>query len=425
MGRGGGGDRRGGSGRRRRLHGDRWRNSFAVGGCRSHPSVGRGPSRGALQWLQPARGTGGHRWLPQGLVVGGTPRWYLLTTPAPGTPSPSTGVGGTPGITPRPLVLDFHGVAEPALLQSETSRFGSLGQQDGFVVVTPSGTGDPVHWNTTDHDPSNPDLEFVSALLDQVEATQCIDTSRVYASGFSDGTVSWHRSWPAPWPEGSPPSVPCRASNSRRPATRAGPSRSSPSTGRPTRSVLQRRSQLPVVDRTVGTGRPGGPALHLHPTTPLERSGHETTVQGWAVKDGCSPNRTDTAVGETRSCAVTGARPGSPSSSPSSSAAATHSPAARSAAREVRRPGRGPTRWMPPPITGRGHITPHSSSFASASPARMQARISSVVHHQFADAFLGVRQMRVAECFAHQQRDAQYEFAFREIFGGALMRGMR
>ncbi len=36
-------------------------------------------------------------------------------------------------------------------------------------------------------DATNPDLEFVTALLDQLEATQCIDTSRVYASGFSDG----------------------------------------------------------------------------------------------------------------------------------------------------------------------------------------------------------------------------------------------
>jgi len=35
---------------------------------------------------------------------------------------------------------------------------------------------------------TNPDLEFVRALLDQIESTTCIDTSRVYASGFSDGS---------------------------------------------------------------------------------------------------------------------------------------------------------------------------------------------------------------------------------------------
>ena len=57
------------------------------------------------------------------------------------------------------------------------------------MVVFPGGTGAPVHWDTTDHSPANPDLAYVSALIDQVESTQCIDTSRVYAGGFSDGAV--------------------------------------------------------------------------------------------------------------------------------------------------------------------------------------------------------------------------------------------
>ncbi len=67
------------------------------------------------------------------------------------------------------------------------SQFGTLAQQDGFVVAFPEGTGDPVRWDMTTLAPANPDLEFVTALLAQLEATQCIDTSRVYASGFSDG----------------------------------------------------------------------------------------------------------------------------------------------------------------------------------------------------------------------------------------------
>ena len=47
-------------------------------------------------------------------------------------------------------------------LQSATSQFGTLGQLDGFIVVTPSGTGNPVHWDTTDPSPTNPDLGFVT-----------------------------------------------------------------------------------------------------------------------------------------------------------------------------------------------------------------------------------------------------------------------
>jgi polyhydroxybutyrate depolymerase len=130
----------------------------------------------------------------QGLFVNGTARWYLLTTPSPGAPSPTAGATAPPGSAPpspapvpRPLVLDFHGLAEGAALHSELSGFGTLGQQDGFVVAFPEGIDDPVRWDTADLGPSNPDLQYVAALLDALESNLCIDTSRVYASGFSDG----------------------------------------------------------------------------------------------------------------------------------------------------------------------------------------------------------------------------------------------
>ena len=70
-------------------------------------------------------------------------------------------------------------------------------------------------------------------------------------------------------------------------------------------------------------------------------------------------------------------------------------------------------------------MTPQRSVAASASAARMQERISSVVQHQLADPLLGVRQVRVAERLRHQQRDAEHELAFGEVLGGALMRRMR
>ena len=110
--------------------------------------------------------------------------WSITTTPAPRKTVP-TAAGAA---VPRPLVLDFHGLAEGAVIHSTTTQFGALGQKDGFVVAFPNGTGSPVQWDTTDHSAANPDLMFVSALLAQVESTQCIDTSRVYASGFSDGS---------------------------------------------------------------------------------------------------------------------------------------------------------------------------------------------------------------------------------------------
>ena len=126
------------------------------------------------------------------IVVNGTTRNYLLTTPAPSVPSPipvRTTRTTTPpsGATARPLVVDFHGLSEGATLHSLTSQFGTLGQKDGFVAVFPNGTGTPLQWNVTNQSSTNPDLAFITQMLKQIEATECIDTSRVYASGFSDG----------------------------------------------------------------------------------------------------------------------------------------------------------------------------------------------------------------------------------------------
>ncbi len=124
----------------------------------------------------------------QDIEVGGVDRWYLMTTPAPSTTSPpGAGTRGSASPAARPLVLDFHGLEEGASLHTLTSRFGELGQKDGFVVAFPQGTGNPVQWDTTSHGAGNADLTFVTAILNHLEETQCIDTSRVYASGFSDG----------------------------------------------------------------------------------------------------------------------------------------------------------------------------------------------------------------------------------------------
>jgi polyhydroxybutyrate depolymerase len=107
------------------------------------------------------------------MTVAGTTRDYLLTTP-------------TVQNQPEPLVLDFHGYSEGDIAESLATQFSPLAQQDDFIVAFPQGTGSPVAWNTSTN-PSNPDLHFVRALLDHLEATECVDTARVYATGLSQG----------------------------------------------------------------------------------------------------------------------------------------------------------------------------------------------------------------------------------------------
>lgn len=234
----------------------------------------------------------------QGVFVDGTPRWYLLTTPAPGTPSPGS-AAPTPATTvpvPRPLVLDFHGLAEGASIHSETTQFGALGQQDGFDVAFPEGTDDPVRWNTTDISPSNPDLEFVAALLNALESTLCIDTSRVYASGFSEGAYMVSL-------------LACTMSN-RFTAIGAVSGLQLPSpctTPRRVPVITFHGTADPILDfnggvgtanldRLLGGGQAVEPPTVASGPANLNGPGIPAAVRAWAARDGCGQDPTDTLL---------------------------------------------------------------------------------------------------------------------------------
>jgi polyhydroxybutyrate depolymerase len=235
------------------------------------------------------------------LTVAGTPRSYLLTTPDPSTPSPTpTGAAATTGGSPvpRPLVVDIHGLGEGATIHAATSQFGALGQKDGFVAVFPNGTGNPIKWNTTDQAPTNPDLQFITALLQQVESTQCIDTSRVYASGFSDGSYmvsllacTMSSTFAAIGAvSGLQLQKPCHT-------TRRVPIITFHGTADP---ILYFNGGVGVakLKSLLGGGGTTSSSTTTTTTQPakLHGRGVPATVQGWAVKDGCNPKSTDTRL---------------------------------------------------------------------------------------------------------------------------------
>ncbi len=234
------------------------------------------------------------------IEVDGTSRWYLLNTPSPATPSPTAAEpGAEPGApVPRPLVVDFHGLAEGAVIHSTTTRFGVLGQKDGFVAVFPNGTGTPVQWKTSATTQPNPDLAFVTAMLNQLESELCIDTSRVYASGLSDGSFMVSL-------------LACTMSN--RFAAVAAVSglvlpKPCPSSRRvPVIAFNGTADPILFFNGGVGTGTlnralgHGGPTSSSTSTTApvkvnLHGRGFPATVQAWALKDGCHPRSTDTRL---------------------------------------------------------------------------------------------------------------------------------
>jgi len=94
---------------------------------------------------------------------------------------------GYDGRTNVPVVFDFHGYGSNATQQMVYGDFRPLADRDTFLIVAPDGQGASRHFNLGGEPGLQDDVAMVSALLDHVEATFCVDTKRVYATGMSDG----------------------------------------------------------------------------------------------------------------------------------------------------------------------------------------------------------------------------------------------
>ena len=88
------------------------------------------------------------------------------------------------GMTPLPVVVDFHGYSEGAAIHRATTQLEGFGDTHGFITLSPQAPGAVQNWTV---DVGSPDDVFVGKLLDQVESALCVDTNRVDATGYSYG----------------------------------------------------------------------------------------------------------------------------------------------------------------------------------------------------------------------------------------------
>jgi len=114
------------------------------------------------------------------IISSGRKRSYLMYVPLSYDPA-----------TPTPLVISIHGFAEWPAHQMQMTRWNDLADQYGFIVVYPSGTSFPKRWRATgspsrDRDP-NPDVTFISDLINNLESEYNLDPRRIYANGLSAG----------------------------------------------------------------------------------------------------------------------------------------------------------------------------------------------------------------------------------------------
>jgi polyhydroxybutyrate depolymerase len=112
------------------------------------------------------------------IVSSGEEREYLLHVPKSYDPA-----------RPTALVISLHGGAIWPAAQRDTSLWNRVADQEGFIVVYPSGTtGDgPRHWNANRGPGLAKDVRFIADLIDSLRASYNIDPARIYADGLSNG----------------------------------------------------------------------------------------------------------------------------------------------------------------------------------------------------------------------------------------------
>jgi polyhydroxybutyrate depolymerase len=207
------------------------------------------------------------------LNVADTPRQYRLAVPAEAT-----------GKRPLPLILNFHGggaISGGAVGQAVYSQLEEKGPTRGFVVATPD-AGDPPFWAKLElnfSEASDANLAFTRALIDNAEASQCIDTRRIYATGFSDGA-------------GMSAYLGCKLSRqfaAIAPVSGANLAAPCPD-GKPI-SVIAFHG---TADANVAYG--GGPGAVLN-RPDIDLPSVETAVQAWAGRAGCRTKPASQAIG--------------------------------------------------------------------------------------------------------------------------------
>ena len=129
---------------------------------------------------------------PHFILVGRTPRSYLLHVPSRDTRLRVDSLAGFP------LVLVLHGSSSSGEDIRETTGMDSLSEVNGFIVAYPQGTDGsglfPSDWNggaccgeaAREH---VDDVGFIAEVVAEISRNLPVDSSRVFVAGFSSGAI--------------------------------------------------------------------------------------------------------------------------------------------------------------------------------------------------------------------------------------------
>lgn len=122
------------------------------------------------------------------VTVGGRERSFRVHVPATYAKDEST-----------PVVVMLHGGGGSGeQLETASSKMNPIADRERFIAVYPNGSGIVRTWNGGNCcgkavEDGIDDVAFVRALLDDLEASHCVDTRRVHAMGMSNGAILGHR----------------------------------------------------------------------------------------------------------------------------------------------------------------------------------------------------------------------------------------
>jgi polyhydroxybutyrate depolymerase len=199
------------------------------------------------------------------------------------------------GLTPVPLILNYHGHGSSALAQEFYSGLAALSDQPegGFIVVMPQGLLDgsgQSFWNIIlAPAPLPDDVAFTNLILDKLESTLCIDPARIFSTGMSNGAFMSSR-------------LACSLSSRVAaiapvsgayypPAFTEIPGEPCPDT-RPVPMIAFHGTADTVVPYNGGIGFGG-----LHFRLPVDNdTADEDVLEDWSIHNGCTDPRTQTTV---------------------------------------------------------------------------------------------------------------------------------
>jgi polyhydroxybutyrate depolymerase len=113
--------------------------------------------------------------LHSSLNVGGVTRTYLLHLP-PQARNTKTAL---------PIVIVFHGFGGQGEGMAHVCKFDAVADREGFIVVYPDGLRR--QWSYLPEDPKTGDVAFVRAIIEKTKQEYSVDSSRIYATGISNG----------------------------------------------------------------------------------------------------------------------------------------------------------------------------------------------------------------------------------------------